>query len=225
MALIDGVGIELKRNPDFGGGPEVLKVEVLADDAGDGKRFAAKDHGFAEDGRVVIEAVFPDGLADDDDLRCAGRVFLSVEGAAVDDGDAEEGEIFCGDSGDAELLWELRAGPVHDTATEGRYVFEDGRLLGPVGEFCRGRSAEFAFGRFGFVDDDAAGFGERRLAQEDCVDKGDNSGVRAYSEGEGNDGSDDEGCAAFAEHSKGMRDVAAESFLPVTLDARTAVAG
>ncbi len=79
VALVLGIGIELKGYPDIGGWTEFAEVEGGPDDADDDVGIAAEGDGFAEDLRVTGKAALPAGFAEDGDFLSVGRVFLEAE--------------------------------------------------------------------------------------------------------------------------------------------------
>ena len=76
MALILGVGVQLKRHPDVGRGAELPEIEGGADDADHHVGIAAQRDGLAENLRIAGKAPLPAILAEDRDLLAVRQVFL-----------------------------------------------------------------------------------------------------------------------------------------------------
>ena len=83
-------GVELKGQPDIGFG---VRAELFAQDADHGVGIAAQGDGTADDGFVAAEFSLPEPVAENHQPAAVGQVFLGGEGAAQQDGRAEEAGI------------------------------------------------------------------------------------------------------------------------------------
>ena len=101
MAEVGAVGIDLEGNPDVGFG---IGDEGFSQDTDDGVGLVAEGDAGADDVGVAAELALPEAVADDHDVAAVGRIFLGGEGAAEDDGRAEEAEVGFGDVDAVDLL-------------------------------------------------------------------------------------------------------------------------
>ena len=115
------------------------------------------------------------------------------EGAAQDDGRAEESEVGFADVDAVDLLGVV-AGEVEAGTAEvvGRDVLKDAGLRLPVVEVGRRGGGAVAFRRCEQELDDAVGVRIGERLEEDGVDDGEDGGVGSDAEGQGGDGCDGE---------------------------------
>ena len=191
MAQVGAVGVDLEGEPDVGGRVE---LEGRTDDANDGVWLIAERKRGADDVGIAAELALPEPVADDDHVAGGGGVFLGREGAAEDDGRAEEAEIRFGDVNAVDLFRDL-AGEIKVGTTEvvGGDVLENAGLSAPVVEFGGGRAGPVAVGSDVHHLHDAVGVGIAERLEENGVDHGEDGGVGSDAEGDGGDGGDGEG--------------------------------
>ena len=130
------VGIELPRRPDLWRRAELREVEIV-EHTDDRVGLAVECDGPAADIGVVPEAAPPQRLADHDDLRCIGEVFVSAERPADGDRRTHELEEVRRDPARLQLFRKLAAGVVHDPRGVGRHVLQHVGLGPPVHELGR----------------------------------------------------------------------------------------
>ena len=131
VALHRAVRIDLERQPEIGW--PGLRLDGLgverAEHADDVVRLAVQRQRAADDGAVAAEAPFPEALAQDDDAAAIRQVFVRGEGAAGDDGCAEQAEELGADMGGRDLLG-VALGEVDDAEAIRRDVLERARSAG-----------------------------------------------------------------------------------------------
>src|ERR1019366_9388442 len=93
VALILGVGVELKRHPDIGGGAKLPEVKTGPDDTDHHIGIAAQRDGFADDLRVARKAPLPAILAENGHFLAVRQVLLLCECAPPHNRRAEKAEI------------------------------------------------------------------------------------------------------------------------------------
>src|SRR5579863_3338957 len=76
VGLVGVIGIGLQRKPQIGGG---IWLKGRRKDADDGGGCAAERDGLAENRRIAAETALPEAIADDQNARRAGTVFLRRE--------------------------------------------------------------------------------------------------------------------------------------------------
>ena len=207
MTLVGAVGIDLEGEPEVGNG---IGDEGFSDDAEDGVGLVAERERGADNVGVAAELALPEAVADDDEVAAVGGILLRREGAAEDDGRAEEAEVGFRDVDAVDLLRD-GAGEVEAGTAEvvGGDVLEDFGLFAPEIELGRGSAGPGAVGREVHHLDDTVGVGIGEGLEEDGVDDGEDGGVGSDAERDGGDGGEGERRIGD-EHAEGVAEVVAE---------------
>ena len=192
VALVLGVGVELKGDPDIGRGAEFAEVEGGADDADHDVGIAAEGDGLAKNLRVAAKAPLPASLAQNHDFFAVRQVFLLGECASPYTGRAEETEIVGADLGGLKLLRKCAAGEVDHAGAKRGDVLHDAGLFPPVLEFGGRCTGSGASGRGVQEEDETVGVGKGRRFEQDRVDDGEDGGVGSDAERQCQDGGEGE---------------------------------
>ena len=207
VAEVGAVGIDLEGDPDVG-----LRIgdERFSQDTDDGVGLVAEGDAGTGDVGVAAELALPEAVADDHDVAAVGSLFLGGEGAAEDDGRAEEAEVGFGNVDAVDLLGN-DAGEVEARATEivGGDVLKDAGLGFPDVVVNRRAAGAVALRKGVHELHDALGLGIGERFQEDGVDDGEDSGVGSDAEGDSGDGGQGEG-RARNEHAERVAEVLPE---------------
>ena len=207
VAQVGAVGLDLEGNPDVGLG---IGEEGFSQDTDDGVGLIAEGDAGADDVGVAAELALPEAVADDHDVAAVGGIFLGGEGAAEDDGRAEEPEVRFGNVDAVDLLGN-GAGEVEAGTTEivGSDILKDAGLGFPVVEVHRRAHGAVALGKGVHELHHALGLGIGEGLKKDGVDHGEDRGVGPDAEGNGGDGGEGEG-RARDEHAEGVAEVLPE---------------
>ena len=181
-------------NIEVGRGEDVGAAEAGLGDAEDGHRLAVEEDFFVDDGRIRPETALPEGVGEDGDgVGVNGFVVIGSDGTAERGPDAERFEPSAGDEGGGNDLVAVAGGEAGRAIELGGQALDGGGgaevIKHGVGEAPVGPVFALA-GPGKFELDEALGIGEREGAEEELVEEGENGGVGANSDGEG-DGSDD----------------------------------
>ena len=182
VALILGVGVQLKRQEDIRRGAKLAEIECGSDDADHHVRIAAQRDGFAQNLRIAGKAPLPATLAEDHHLLAFRQVLLLCERTSAQHRRAEEAEEVGTHLGGLKLFRKCASCQVDDAVTEGRHVLHDAGLFPPVLEFGGRRAGSRAIGKGVQEKDQAVRVGKRRGLQQDRVDHGENGGVGSDAE-------------------------------------------
>ena len=156
-------------------------------DADDGEGRAGELNGFADDGWVGVEAVFPKFFGDDHEGGRGRGVVSRFEKTAGERFGLEREKKIARDLDDADLKWFAVAGEGHADPIMNGEAFEGFCLGFPILEIWIGDGAEPGGAAFGEVNE-AIGIGEWERAEEYGIDDGENGGGGADAEAECEDG-------------------------------------
>ena len=188
VTLIDGVRIELERDPEIGLLSELRDVELRADDADDDEWIAAERDRLADDAGIRRESPRPEAVAEHGHLLAARPIFFRRERAAHHHARPKQTEVVCADFSGAQLFGELPSRVVDDVGAERRRVLDDRRLLPPVRELGRRRIRSGPLRRRVHEQDDPVRIRERDRLQQHGADDREDGRVRADAEGERGNG-------------------------------------
>ena len=172
------------------------KLETARHHADDRVRFAIENDDRAEDIRIAVITVQPQGIADDSG-RLAGILLLCGEDAAEHGCNAECGKDAGGEPAGADLLRSCAAG---ELVVGGRVPTKGGEGPGcaRVGFDLTGSDPNFQAGsQVISQQNEAVGIPERKRPQQDTFDQREDRGGCADTEGQGEDhGQGEAGCLA-----------------------------
>jgi hypothetical protein len=209
-AQVDASIVEGRIVPLADGGVDVavdsVKGEAGRENADDLIGDAAKVDALTDDGGRCGEAAFPEAFAEDGDGASSEMIVVAGKGAAEDGLNAEGGEEGCGNHEAVEAFGFGGAGKVVVLVAVDGHGGEGFAGPLPVKEVGIADGGAVHAGILLVDGDEPAGIWVGQRIEDDSVDDGEERGIGADAEGQGEDGDGGE-AGGFEEHAQGVTQV------------------